>query len=75
MKKYVVYSTSFGRFSPRQSLLTRNISDNIGWEFSKKKARKFSYNLALATMKHLEGFFPEDHFGILVIEEVKNEDL
>ena len=75
MKKYVVYSTSFGRFSPRQNLLTSRTAGRKGWEVSKKDASKFSYNVALATMKHLEGFFPQGYFGILAIEEVKNEDL
>ena len=75
MKKYVIYSTGFNKFSPRQNLLSRNTSDTKGWEWSKINARKFSYNVALATMKHLEGFFPREHFGILIIEEVKDEDL
>ena len=70
MKKYVVYLPCNDAYSPRQNLLTNQTLYDESWAHRKRIARRFTYNEALAIIKHMKAFWRSGAFDELTIVEV-----
>ena len=71
MKKYIVFNPRNHCYSPTQNLLT-HLTRGAGWDTSVCNETRFTYNEAIAIVKHLKAFFATTgYYDNLVIIEVE----